>query len=338
MPWENLKVENLRLKLIQSFLKGEETMTDLCLENGISRKTGYKWLARYEKYGATVLMECNQLETWLFESPEPSETASTNAAHCIKCWRDYLEIKDAYYGDFEEFELPEPKEGEILQDYIMRMARLVEEEGKGSRLEWRALKSFLGYMRNLAHEEIAFIEQIFPFKMNIHDSRIIRLIEPEVYPISQAIAADILKELARMCKYGRPNAKHGAAEALGLCWLCLSASRMRLPITLTDIHGTKKTSVFADEKCAKLLVPTIFGNRSLRISRRLAKYLSALAGISSIDPRKTILQRPKRSLMRVLDRAIENLRLDPKLGNITFVTLISSPDISGGDHRYVRNS
>jgi transposase InsO family protein len=60
MPWENLKVENLRLKLVKSFLKGEETMTDLCLENGISRKTGHKWLARYEKYGEEGLKDLSK--------------------------------------------------------------------------------------------------------------------------------------------------------------------------------------------------------------------------------------------------------------------------------------
>lgn len=60
MPWENLKVENLRLKLVQSFLNREKTMTDICLENGISRKTGYKWLARYEKYGEDGLKDISK--------------------------------------------------------------------------------------------------------------------------------------------------------------------------------------------------------------------------------------------------------------------------------------
>jgi transposase-like protein len=32
-------------------LTAEESMTELCAEFGISRKTGYKWLARYQERG-----------------------------------------------------------------------------------------------------------------------------------------------------------------------------------------------------------------------------------------------------------------------------------------------
>lgn len=60
MPWENCKVENLRLKLVQSFLQGEATMTYLCLEQGISRKTGYKWVERFLKYGEEGLKDLSK--------------------------------------------------------------------------------------------------------------------------------------------------------------------------------------------------------------------------------------------------------------------------------------
>lgn len=60
MPWERLKVENLRLKLVQAFLKKEATMTYLCLEQGISRKTGYKWVERYLNYGEDGLKDLSK--------------------------------------------------------------------------------------------------------------------------------------------------------------------------------------------------------------------------------------------------------------------------------------
>lgn len=60
MPWENLKVEQLRLKLVLSYLSGDASMTDLCLEHGISRKTGHKWLERYLKEGEKGLEDLSK--------------------------------------------------------------------------------------------------------------------------------------------------------------------------------------------------------------------------------------------------------------------------------------
>ncbi len=47
MAWENYKVEQQRLNLIQAYQYGETSMTDLCKRYGISRKTGYKWYKRF---------------------------------------------------------------------------------------------------------------------------------------------------------------------------------------------------------------------------------------------------------------------------------------------------
>lgn len=46
-----------RTRFIAEILAGEEAMTVLCREHGISRKTGYKWLARYQREGAAGLTE-----------------------------------------------------------------------------------------------------------------------------------------------------------------------------------------------------------------------------------------------------------------------------------------
>lgn len=289
---------------------------------------------RYWLHGATELDETNNLERWLFDSPPLSDTAKELASKCVQYWKEWLEQTNAYYGDFEQFELEIPHKGEILSDYIHRMAALVENEGKGARLEWRALKCFLAYLRNITSEEIAFIEQIFPKKMGFSGDRIIRKIAPEVFPISQEITCDLLCELGNIAMNGRPNSRLSALEALGLCWLCLTTSRLRLPTQLEIVESIKPEAIF-DGECPSLHAPTLFGARPIRISIRVAKYLSELSKIPSELPRETIIQSPRRSLARTLDRAIQNCKINPDLGNITFVTMLSTPHIFGRHYRYI---
>jgi putative transposase len=57
MAWELKKVEDQRKMLIESYLKGSCTMTELCNQFGVSRKTAYKWLRRYESMGINGLKD-----------------------------------------------------------------------------------------------------------------------------------------------------------------------------------------------------------------------------------------------------------------------------------------
>lgn len=52
MPWELNKVEVQRKNLIDAYVNGFASMTELCAAYGISRKTAYKWLNRYYEQGA----------------------------------------------------------------------------------------------------------------------------------------------------------------------------------------------------------------------------------------------------------------------------------------------
>jgi transposase InsO family protein len=54
MPWKVSSEMDERLRFIARLLEGE-TMTDLCVEFGISRKTGYKIYDRYKESGAEAL-------------------------------------------------------------------------------------------------------------------------------------------------------------------------------------------------------------------------------------------------------------------------------------------
>jgi len=55
MPWKVSCVMDQRMKFISVCLAGEESMAELCRRFGISRKTGYKLLGRYEREGPAGL-------------------------------------------------------------------------------------------------------------------------------------------------------------------------------------------------------------------------------------------------------------------------------------------
>ena len=55
MPWTETCVVDERVRFIGRVMDGEKVV-DLCREFGISRKTGYKFLERYEKYGVDGLL------------------------------------------------------------------------------------------------------------------------------------------------------------------------------------------------------------------------------------------------------------------------------------------
>ena len=57
MPWKATCHMDERVQFIARVLAGEDEMTALCREYGVSRKTGYKWLGRYITEGAAGLAE-----------------------------------------------------------------------------------------------------------------------------------------------------------------------------------------------------------------------------------------------------------------------------------------
>lgn len=56
MPWKECSVMEERLRFVARILEGE-SMTDVCREFGISRKTGYKLMDRYREEGAVALAD-----------------------------------------------------------------------------------------------------------------------------------------------------------------------------------------------------------------------------------------------------------------------------------------
>lgn len=57
MPWRELKPMDLKMLFIADYLQGPPSFSALCQAYEISRKTGYKWVERYEKEGPSGLEE-----------------------------------------------------------------------------------------------------------------------------------------------------------------------------------------------------------------------------------------------------------------------------------------
>jgi putative transposase len=60
MAWRTTKVEDQRLDFINDFLKNESSVTYLCQQFCISRKTAYKWISRYQEEGLEGLKDLNR--------------------------------------------------------------------------------------------------------------------------------------------------------------------------------------------------------------------------------------------------------------------------------------
>lgn len=57
MPWKELKPMDLKVMFIAAYLADKHTFSKLCSDYEISRKTGYKWVERYEAEGPGGLVE-----------------------------------------------------------------------------------------------------------------------------------------------------------------------------------------------------------------------------------------------------------------------------------------
>src|SRR5690348_2560430 len=72
MPWSETSPMDERMQFVAEAQRAHETMTALCDRYGISRKTGYKWCARYAAEGPAGLFEHSRC-------PHTSPTATCDA-------------------------------------------------------------------------------------------------------------------------------------------------------------------------------------------------------------------------------------------------------------------
>src|SRR6476620_12704001 len=57
MRWRGVRPVEIRLDFVREYQGSRTTMTELCEAYGISRKTGYEWVSKYERAGATGLLD-----------------------------------------------------------------------------------------------------------------------------------------------------------------------------------------------------------------------------------------------------------------------------------------
>jgi transposase InsO family protein len=86
MPWKESSVMNERMRFVIR-LKDGESMTSLCREFGISRKTGYKILERFEHCGVEGLSDrARRPHRYANQLPAPVEAAIVAAKHEKPHW------------------------------------------------------------------------------------------------------------------------------------------------------------------------------------------------------------------------------------------------------------
>jgi transposase InsO family protein len=74
MPWKETGVKSERIHFVVDALRGEETMRGLCRRYGISRKTGYKWLRRWEEVGCLGALDEQSRRPHRSPRQTPAET------------------------------------------------------------------------------------------------------------------------------------------------------------------------------------------------------------------------------------------------------------------------
>lgn len=57
MPWRHIEPMQQREEFVEAYESGLFSLSELCIEYAVSRKTAYKWLARYEQEGVAGLQE-----------------------------------------------------------------------------------------------------------------------------------------------------------------------------------------------------------------------------------------------------------------------------------------
>ena len=60
MPWQEVCPMDEKVRFIAAVLAEEQSMAELCESFGVSRKTGYKWLARYAERGPEGLYDLSR--------------------------------------------------------------------------------------------------------------------------------------------------------------------------------------------------------------------------------------------------------------------------------------
>lgn len=84
MPWQEVCPMDEKMRFIGAVLAEEESMVELCERFGVSRKTGYKWRARYQAAGAAGMVERSRaprVVPWAISAAQAEAIVGVRRAH-----------------------------------------------------------------------------------------------------------------------------------------------------------------------------------------------------------------------------------------------------------------
>jgi len=84
MPWDETDPMNERVKFIAAHLERDVPLVELCGRFGISRKTAYKWIARYDEGGVKQLLDRSRAP-----HSHPHAVSDEVAAECLRVRRKH---------------------------------------------------------------------------------------------------------------------------------------------------------------------------------------------------------------------------------------------------------
>jgi putative transposase len=80
MPWQEQRPMDQKTQFLSDYLRESLSFAELCHRYGVSRKTGYKWIGRYETDGVAGLQERSRLpNSSLTQTPDAIREAIVRA-------------------------------------------------------------------------------------------------------------------------------------------------------------------------------------------------------------------------------------------------------------------
>ena len=104
MPWNQVSIVEQRLRFLIEASQRTETISDLCRRYGVSRKTGYKWLKRYQQCGTLAALKDQPRRPQ--RSPRRTSAERAERVLAVRDQKGWGADKIAYVLKHEGMELP----------------------------------------------------------------------------------------------------------------------------------------------------------------------------------------------------------------------------------------
>ena len=119
MSWEGVTIMDQRVRFISEYLDRHFSVAEICRQFNISRKTGYKWLSRYEAYGAQGLED---------RSRKPKRCPHKTKYHIVRAIK-YIRQKHPTWGPKKILALLDKRHPDWEHPAISTAAGILKREG-----------------------------------------------------------------------------------------------------------------------------------------------------------------------------------------------------------------